>query len=73
MANTVKEERPLTCLDTACETRVATARGRGRCEMIEGCPPFSYKQDNEVPKAYVSKQRPPFRAPPKQYAHGLKE
>lgn len=41
--------------------------------MIEGCPPFSYKQDDEVPRAYASKQRPPFRAAPKLYAHGLKE
>ncbi|THU51052.1 hypothetical protein C4D60_Mb06t26950 [Musa balbisiana] len=87
VAKTVKEERPLTCLDTACryvapevflneeyDTKVDVfSFALILQEMIEGCPPFSYKQDNEVPKAYVSKQRPPFRAPPKQYAHGLKE
>ena len=41
--------------------------------MIEGCPPFAAKQDNEVPKAYVAKERPPFRAPEKLYRHGLRE
>ncbi|KAG6778921.1 hypothetical protein POTOM_015284 [Populus tomentosa] len=42
-------------------------------EMIEGCPPFSAKQEHEVPSAYAAKERPPFRAPTKSYAHGLKE
>lgn len=42
-------------------------------EMIEGCPPFSAKQEHEVASAYVAKERPPFRAPTKSYAHGLKE
>lgn len=42
-------------------------------EMIEGCPPFSAKHEVDVPKAYVSKERPPFRAPAKCYGHGLKE
>lgn len=41
--------------------------------MIEGHPPFSAKQESEVPKAYAAKNRPPFRAPAKYYAHGLKE
>ena len=41
--------------------------------MIEGHPPFSAKQENEVPKAYASRTRPPFKAPAKHYAHGLKE
>lgn len=41
--------------------------------MIEGCPPFSTKQEKEVPKLYAAKGRPPFRAPTKHYAHGLKE
>lgn len=41
--------------------------------MIEGCPPFSTKQENEVPKAYAANERPPFRAPAKCYAQGLKE
>ncbi|KAL3522587.1 hypothetical protein ACH5RR_015421 [Cinchona calisaya] len=42
-------------------------------EMIEGCPPFNTKQANEVPKLYATKQRPPFRAPTKFYAHGSKD
>ena len=41
--------------------------------MIEGYLPFSTKQDNEVPKAYASREHPPFKAPAKHYAHGLKE
>ncbi|KAL0011486.1 hypothetical protein SO802_006594 [Lithocarpus litseifolius] len=41
--------------------------------MIEGCPPFSAKQENEVPKVYAAKERPPFNSPVKHYAHGLKE
>lgn len=41
--------------------------------MIEGCPPFQSKQEEDVPKVYAAKERPPFRAPPKRYAHGLKE
>ncbi|KDP42670.1 hypothetical protein JCGZ_00174 [Jatropha curcas] len=42
-------------------------------EMIEGCPPFSTRQDFEVPKAYAANERPPFRALAKRYPHGLKE
>uniref|UniRef100_A0A7N0RGN2 non-specific serine/threonine protein kinase n=1 Tax=Kalanchoe fedtschenkoi TaxID=63787 RepID=A0A7N0RGN2_KALFE len=42
-------------------------------EMIEGCPPFPEKQEIDVPKAYVANERPPFRAAPKLYAHGLRE
>lgn len=42
-------------------------------EMVEGCPPFPAKQESEVPKLYVANKRPPFRAPAKRYAHGLKE
>jgi hypothetical protein len=41
--------------------------------MIEGCPPFSTNPENEVPKLYVSNERPPFGAPTKNYMHGLKE
>lgn len=41
--------------------------------MIEGCPPLSAQPENEVPKVYAARQRPPFRAPSKYYAHGLKE
>ncbi|KAL8130423.1 hypothetical protein V2J09_019578 [Rumex salicifolius] len=42
-------------------------------EMIEGCPPFSEKDEAEVAEAYADKQRPPFKAPGKLYPHGLKE
>ncbi|KAF5810804.1 putative protein kinase TKL-Pl-5 family [Helianthus annuus] len=42
-------------------------------EMIEGQQPFYNKKEDDVPKAYVSKERPPFNAPAKSYAHGLKE
>nr|ABF70132.1 protein kinase family protein / ankyrin repeat family protein [Musa balbisiana] len=87
VAKTVREERSLTHLGTACryvapevfcneeyDTKVDVfSFALILQEMIEGCPPFCYKQDNEVPKAFVSKQRPPFGAPPKLYVHGLKE
>nr|GMD38336.1 integrin-linked protein kinase 1-like [Ipomoea batatas] len=42
-------------------------------EMIEGCPPFPTKQEVDVAKAYAANERPPFRAPVKLYAHGLRE
>ncbi|PON69406.1 Serine/threonine protein kinase [Parasponia andersonii] len=87
VAKTVKEERPVTCQDTSCRY-VAPEVFRNEeydtkvdvfsfalilQEMIEGCPPFSTKPEKEVPKAYAANERPPFRAPPKHYAHGLKE
>nr|DAD37690.1 TPA_asm: hypothetical protein HUJ06_008329 [Nelumbo nucifera] len=87
VANTVKEDRPLTCQDTSCRY-VAPEVFRNEeydtkvdvfsfalilQEMIEGRPPFSEKYEDEVPKSYVAKERPPFRAPAKHYPHGLKE
>ncbi|KAH9602519.1 hypothetical protein KSS87_004411 [Heliosperma pusillum] len=42
-------------------------------EMIEGCPPFVSKPEKDVAKVYCSNVRPPFKAPAKHYAHGLKE
>ncbi|XP_042416988.1 integrin-linked protein kinase 1-like [Zingiber officinale] len=86
LTKTVREERPLT-LDTSCRYVAPEVYYNKEYdvkvdvfsfalilqEMIEGCPPFSYKQDDEVPKAYASKERPPFRAAPKLYAHGLRE
>ncbi|CAN1847291.1 Integrin-linked protein kinase 1 [Linum perenne] len=45
----------------------------GHTPMIEGYPPFCDKQDPEVLKAYAGTERPPFKAPPKHYAYGLKE
>ncbi|GMI77704.1 BLUE LIGHT-DEPENDENT H+-ATPASE PHOSPHORYLATION [Hibiscus trionum] len=84
---TVKEVKPLTCIETSCryvapevfkkydyDTKVDVfSFALILQEMIEGCPPFCTKQDNEVPKAYSSRERPPFKAPSKYYAHGLKE
>ncbi|XWS19761.1 hypothetical protein CRYUN_Cryun31cG0044800 [Craigia yunnanensis] len=84
---TVKEDKPLTCLETSCryvapevfsnndyDTKVDVfSFALILQEMIEGHPPFSAKQDNEVPKVYASRARPPFKAPAKHYAHGLKE
>ncbi|XP_028062184.1 integrin-linked protein kinase 1-like isoform X2 [Camellia sinensis] len=87
VANTVKEDKPVTCQDTSWRY-VAPEVFRNEeydtkvdvfsfalilQEMIEGCAPFSMKQEIEVPKAYVANQRPPFRASPKLYAHGLRE
>ncbi|MFQ6662354.1 hypothetical protein Gotur_030214 [Gossypium turneri] len=84
---TVKEVKPLTCPVTSCryvapevfknydyDTKADVfSFALILQEMIEGCPPFFTKQDNDVTKAYASKERPPFRAPSKYYAHGLKE
>ncbi|KAG2600688.1 integrin-linked protein kinase 1-like [Panicum virgatum] len=42
-------------------------------EMIEGCLPYHDRKNDEIEKAHNSKERPPFRAPPKHYAHGLRE
>ncbi|KAK0579328.1 hypothetical protein LWI29_024606 [Acer saccharum] len=84
---TIKEDKPLTCLDTSCryvapevltneeyDTKVDVfSFALILQELIEGYPPFHTKQENEVPKAYAAKQRPSFKAPTKHYAHGLKE
>ncbi|KAG6489961.1 hypothetical protein ZIOFF_051243 [Zingiber officinale] len=86
-ATTVQDSTPLTCLDTAYrymapevflnqqyDTKVDVfSFSLILQEMIEGGPPFSYKQDTEVLEAYASKERPAFRASNKRYAHGLKE
>ncbi|RXH67679.1 hypothetical protein DVH24_027826 [Malus domestica] len=86
VANTVKEDRPVTSQDTWRYVAPEVYRNEEYDtkvdvfsfalilqEMIEGCIPFSTKPETEVPKAYVANERPPFRAPPKHYAHGLKE
>ncbi|EOX92973.1 PREDICTED: serine/threonine-protein kinase STY8 isoform X2 [Theobroma cacao] len=87
VANTVKEDKPVTSQETSCRY-VAPEVYRNEeydtkadvfsfalilQEMIEGCLPFHSKQENEVPKAYVANERPPFRVPAKYYSHGLKE
>ncbi|KAJ3671007.1 hypothetical protein LUZ60_008433 [Juncus effusus] len=83
----VRENQPLTCQNSSCRY-VAPEIIRNEeydvkvdvfsfalilQEMIEGCPPFANKSENEVPKLYASKERPPFKAPLKLYSHGLKE
>ncbi|WOK91431.1 hypothetical protein Cni_G00122 [Canna indica] len=87
MKKTVREDKPLTSLDTACRYMAPEVLRNEEYdtkvdvfsfslilqEMIEGCPPFSGKQDNEVLKAYASKERPPFNPHQKKYPHGLKE
>ncbi|GFQ03187.1 serine/threonine-protein kinase ht1 [Phtheirospermum japonicum] len=87
VANSVKEDRPIINQDTACRY-VAPEVFRNEeydtkvdvfsfalilQELIEGRPPFPTKLDHEVPKSYVANERPPFRAPTKSYAHGLRE
>ncbi|XP_021274231.1 serine/threonine-protein kinase HT1 isoform X2 [Herrania umbratica] len=87
VANMVKEDRPVTSQETSWRY-VAPEVYRNEeydtkvdvfsfalilQEMIEGCLPFHSKQENEVPKAYVANERPPFRASAKYYSHGLKE
>ncbi|KAG5081638.1 hypothetical protein AAZX31_02G271100 [Glycine max] len=87
VAKTVKEDKPVTSLDTSWryvapevykneeyDTKVDVfSFALILQEMIEGCPPFYEKPENEVPKAYVENERPPFRASPKLYAYGLKQ
>ncbi|KAK8938582.1 Serine/threonine-protein kinase CTR1 [Platanthera zijinensis] len=87
MTKPVKEDRPLVCEDNACryvapevylneeyDTKVDVfSFALILQEMIEGCMPFNTKEDDEVPKSYAAKERPPFRAPLKRYPYGLKE
>ncbi|KAH9770866.1 Integrin-linked protein kinase family [Citrus sinensis] len=86
-ANTVKEDRPVTCEETSWRYAAPEVYKNEEYdtkvdvfsfalilqEMIEGCPPFPTKQEKEVPKAYIANERPPFRAPTKHYAYGLRE
>ncbi|GFS38581.1 integrin-linked protein kinase family [Actinidia rufa] len=87
VANTVKEDKPVMCQDTSWryvapevfkneeyDTKVDVfSFALILQEMIEGSPPFSTKQEIEVPKVYVANERPPFRASAKLYGHGLRE
>lgn len=41
--------------------------------MIEGCPPFPKRKEIEVAKAFAANERPPFEAPVKHYAYGLRQ
>ncbi|CAL1410450.1 unnamed protein product [Linum trigynum] len=84
---TVKEKKPLTCQDTSCRYMAPEVFRNEEYdtkvdifsfalilqEMIEGYPPFYNKEDPDVLKAYAGTERPPFKAPPKYYAHGIKE
>ncbi|KAL5989826.1 hypothetical protein ACLOJK_010721 [Asimina triloba] len=86
MAKPVKEERPISYQDTSCryvapevflneeyDTKADVfSFSLILYEMIDGSPPFSTKQEDEVPKAYAAKSRPSFRAPQKLYLYGLK-
>ncbi|PNT72856.1 integrin-linked protein kinase 1 [Brachypodium distachyon] len=83
----VREEKPVTSVGNACryvapevlrteeyDNKVDVfSFGLILQEMIEGCLPFYDKKIDEIEKAHSSKERPAFRAPPKHYAHGLKE
>lgn len=86
VAKSVKEDRPVTSQDSCryvapevylneeYDTKVDVfSFSLILQEMIEGLPPFSTKQENEVPKAYVANERPPFTAPLKLYSYGIKE
>ncbi|KAB2033797.1 hypothetical protein ERO13_D04G037900v2 [Gossypium hirsutum] len=87
VANRVKEDKPVTSQETSWRY-VAPEVYRNEeydtkvdvfsfalilQEMIEGFPPFHAKQEYDVPKAYVANERPPFRAPAKCYAYGLRD
>ncbi|GMH05192.1 hypothetical protein Nepgr_007032 [Nepenthes gracilis] len=87
VARGVREDKPLTSQDTSCrymapelfkneeyDTKVDVfSFALILQEMIEGCPPFSSLEESDVQKAYAAKERPPFKASGKLYAHGLRE
>uniref|UniRef100_A0A7C8YX07 non-specific serine/threonine protein kinase n=1 Tax=Opuntia streptacantha TaxID=393608 RepID=A0A7C8YX07_OPUST len=87
VAQGVMQDTPLTYEDTACrymapelfrneeyDTKVDVfSFALILQEMIEGCPPFSLNEGQDVQKAYAVNKRPPFKASGKLYAHGLKE
>ncbi|VFQ61869.1 unnamed protein product [Cuscuta campestris] len=85
--NAIKEDKPLTSQETSWRyvaPEVLKNEGYDTMvdvfsfalilqEMIEGCPPYPTKPDIEVAEVYAANERPPFRAPVKLYAHGLRE
>lgn len=87
VAKTVKDDRPVVCQDGSCRYVAPEVFLSGEYdtkvdvfsfslilqEMIEGCPPFFTKSENDIAKLYAANERPPFRAPQKHYPHGLKE
>ncbi|KAK6157509.1 hypothetical protein DH2020_011757 [Rehmannia glutinosa] len=87
VAKTIKEDKPMSCQQTSWRY-VAPEVFRNEeydtkvdvfsfalilQEMIEGCPPFPKRKEIEVAKAYVDNERPPFQAPVKHYAYGLRQ
>ncbi|KAL0443780.1 UNVERIFIED_CONTAM: Integrin-linked protein kinase [Sesamum latifolium] len=87
VAKTIKEDKPSSCQQTSWryaapevfrneeyDTKVDVfSFALILQEMIEGCPPFPKRKEIEVAKAYVANERPPFEAPLKRYAHGLRQ
>ncbi|KAH6759468.1 Integrin-linked protein kinase family [Perilla frutescens var. frutescens] len=87
VANRIKEDSPISCQDTSCryvapevfrneeyDTKVDVfSFGLILQEMIEGYAPFYSKEEDEVPRSFAEKERPPFRASLKFYGHGLKQ
>lgn len=87
VAKRVKEDRPLSYHDVSCRYEAPEVFGDEEYdtkvdvfsfalilqEMIEGCPPFHARKAGEVLDLYATKQRPPFKAPTKFYAHGIRE
>ncbi|XP_047315293.1 integrin-linked protein kinase 1-like [Impatiens glandulifera] len=87
VTRTVKEDKPLACHETSCRYLAPEVFRNEEYdnkvdvfsfalilqEMIEGFPPFTDKPDDEVPNVYASKERPKFKAPAKNYSHGLRE
>ncbi|KAL0399670.1 UNVERIFIED_CONTAM: Integrin-linked protein kinase [Sesamum radiatum] len=87
VAKTIKEDKPLSCQQTSWryaapevfrneeyDTKVDVfSFALILQEMIEGHPPFPKRKEIEVAKAYVANERPPFEAPLKRYAHGLRQ
>ncbi|KAL0362495.1 UNVERIFIED_CONTAM: Integrin-linked protein kinase [Sesamum calycinum] len=86
VAKTIKEDKPSSCQQTSWryaapevfrneeyDTKVDVFSFALILQEIEGCPPFPKRKEIEVAKAYVAKERPPFEAPLKRYAHGLRQ
>nr|KJB75470.1 hypothetical protein B456_012G042800 [Gossypium raimondii] len=76
VANRVKEDKPVTSQETS--WRYVAPEVYRNEEYDTKVDVFSFalilqEQEYEVPKAYVANERPPFRAPAKCYAYGLRD
>ncbi|KAB2085394.1 hypothetical protein ERO13_A05G377800v2 [Gossypium hirsutum] len=76
VANRVKEDKPVTSQETS--WRYVAPEVYRNEEYDTKVDVFSFalilqEQEYEVPKAYVENERPPFRAPAKCYAYGLRD